>query len=97
MYQLRNVQMGEENIAMDIINQAKAKGISNFRVDTDADNQIMQHVLKKNGFVYCGVIWFDNSEKIAFEKLISFCKRKKLHFFIEKIVSTLPFLCYTQF
>ena len=50
--------------------QAKAKGISNFRVDTDEANKIMQHVLKKNGFTYCGVIWFDNSEKIAFEKLI---------------------------
>lgn len=53
-----------------VAEQAKAKGISNFRVDTDEANQIMQHVLKKNGFTYCGVIWFDNSEKIAFEKLI---------------------------
>lgn len=50
--------------------QAKAKGISNFRVDTDEANKIMQHVLQKNGFTYCGVIWFDNSEKIAFEKRI---------------------------
>ena len=48
-----------------------AKGIFNFRVDTDADNKIMQHILKKNGFTYCGVIWFDHSEKIAFEKLLS--------------------------
>lgn len=42
--------------------------ISNFRVDTDSDNKKMQHILKKNGFDYCGTIWFDNSEKIAFDK-----------------------------
>lgn len=54
-----------------VAEQAMAKGIFNFRVDTDADNKIMQHILKKNGFTYCGVIWFDHSEKIAFEKLLS--------------------------
>ena len=50
--------------------QAKSKGVENFRVDTDEANKIMQSVLKRNGFTYCGVIWFDNSEKIAFEKKI---------------------------
>ena len=53
-----------------VAEQAKAKGIENFRVDTDEANKIMQSVLEKNGFTYCGVIWFDNSEKIAFEKKI---------------------------
>ncbi len=48
---------------------AKEKGVNYFRVDTDADNQKMQHVLKKNGFTYRGTIWFDNSEKIAFDKV----------------------------
>lgn len=52
-----------ENLAID-------RGIESFRVDTDADNKIMQHILDKNGFTYCGIINFDNSEKIAFEKLI---------------------------
>ncbi|WP_305768815.1 GNAT family N-acetyltransferase [Candidatus Epulonipiscium viviparus] len=47
-----------------------AKNIHNFRVDTDADNTKMQHILQKNGFQYCGTIWFDNSEKIAFDKVI---------------------------
>ena len=47
---------------------SKRKGINSFRVDTDADNKKMQHILKKNGFSYCGTIWFDNSEKIAFDK-----------------------------
>ncbi len=44
------------------------KGIYYFRVDTDGDNTKMQHVLKKCGFTYRGTIWFDNSEKIAFDK-----------------------------
>lgn len=45
------------------------KRINSFRIDTDADNTKMQHVLKKNGFVFCGTIVFDNSEKIAFDKM----------------------------
>ncbi len=32
--------------------------------------QFMQSLLKENGFVYCGMVVFDNSEKIAFEKLL---------------------------
>lgn len=48
---------------------AAAQGVNNFRVDTDADNQKMQHILKKTGFTYRGTIWFDNSEKIAFDKI----------------------------
>ncbi len=49
---------------------SREKGIHNFRVDTDADNEKMQHILKKNGFSYRGKIWFDNSEKIAFDKIL---------------------------
>lgn len=32
-----------------VAEQAKSRGISNFRVDTDEANKIMQHVLKKMG------------------------------------------------
>ncbi len=39
-----------------------------FRVDTDRDNKIMQHLLGKAGFVYCGKIWYDGAERIAFDK-----------------------------
>ncbi len=46
------------------------KNIDYFRVDTDADNAKMQHILKKIGFKFCGTIWFDNSEKQAFDKII---------------------------
>ncbi len=47
---------------------SRAKGVNYFRIDTDEDNKKMQHIIKKNGFTYCGVINFDNSEKIAFDK-----------------------------
>ncbi len=45
-----------------------AKGVYSFRIDTDEENKKMQHILKKNGFTYRGIVWIDNSEKIAFDK-----------------------------
>ncbi len=50
---------------------AKLEGVNYFRVDTDEANKKMQHILKKNGFEYRGIIWFDNSEKIAYDKKLS--------------------------
>lgn len=47
------------------------RGVRSIRVDTDGDNRIMQRVLDKNGYTYCGVIRFDNSDKIAYEKIIA--------------------------
>lgn len=48
----------------------RERNIHSFKIDTDADNLIMKHLLLKNGFEYCGVIRFQNSRKIAYEKLI---------------------------
>ena len=41
------------------------------RIDTHGDNTVMQNLLKKNGFVPCGVIHVsqDNYPRIAFEKI----------------------------
>ena len=41
------------------------------RVDTHGDNIIMQNLLKKIGFTYCGTIYVatDNSPRLAYEKL----------------------------
>ena len=50
--------------------RCRAAGIYSLRVDTDGVNRIMQHILQKSGYQYCGTICFDNSEKIAFEKLL---------------------------
>lgn len=41
------------------------------RMDTHGDNVIMQNLLKKLGFIYCGIIYVaeDNSPRLAYEKL----------------------------
>lgn len=42
----------------------------NLRADTHRDNKIMQHVLTKNGFRYCGIIYLaDGSERLAYQRL----------------------------
>lgn len=42
--------------------------IRNIRIDTDFPNERMQHILKKNGYENCGVIIFQGSGKLAFDK-----------------------------
>lgn len=42
----------------------------NLRGDTHADNHVMQHVMEKNGFLKCGIIYVeDGSERIAYQKI----------------------------
>lgn len=45
-------------------------GVFCIRVDTDPENKRMQHVLKRQGFESCGVIVFQGSEKLAFDKIL---------------------------
>ena len=41
----------------------------NLKIDTHRDNVVMQSVLKKNGFAYCGIIYLeDGNERMAFQK-----------------------------
>lgn len=60
---------------------AEAKGVMNFitnyckdivpniKIDTHADNKIMQHILEKQGFTKCGVIYAaDGTPRIAYQK-----------------------------
>lgn len=43
----------------------------NLRIDTHKKNTVMQHLLKKMDFTYCGIIYVaDGSERIAFQKCI---------------------------
>ena len=45
--------------------------ISNIRIDTHNDNLIMQHLLEKNGFERCGIIFVeDGTPRIAYQKEI---------------------------
>lgn len=40
----------------------------NIRIDTHRDNTIMQHVIKKYGFTYCGIIYLTNGdERLAYQ------------------------------
>ena len=39
-------------------------------MDTDPSNLRMQHILEKNGFKYCGVIKYQGSERLAYDKLL---------------------------
>ena len=43
---------------------------SNIRIDTHHDNKIMQRLLEKNGFVYCGIIFLtDGSPRLAYQRI----------------------------
>lgn len=46
------------------------KKCPNLRIDTHKDNHIMQHVIKKAGFEYCGIIHLlDGNERLAYQKV----------------------------
>ena len=62
---------GIAGIAFDLIERfCLEQGVRNIRVDTDFPNKRMQHILEKQGFVHCGVIVFQGSEKLAYDKLL---------------------------
>ena len=45
--------------------------IKSMRIDTHRDNKGMQHMLKKRGYEYCGVIYLDSgAERLAYEKIL---------------------------
>lgn len=48
-----------------------ARQIPNLRADTHRDNHILQHILLKHGFTYCGIIYLQNGdERLAYQKII---------------------------
>ena len=50
--------------------KSKGEHCQSLRADTHADNQIMQHLLEKNGFTRCGIIHVaDGTPRIAYQKL----------------------------
>ena len=42
-------------------------GIEAIRVDTQNENKVMQHILEREGFEYCGLVTFDGGPKLAYE------------------------------
>lgn len=52
--------------------RARESGVYNLRIDTHRDNVGMQRVLRKAGFVYCGVIRLENGDpREAFQKIMN--------------------------
>lgn len=44
----------------------------NIRIDTHRDNKIMQHLLVKHGFAYCGIIYLlSGDERLAYQKTLN--------------------------
>lgn len=49
--------------------------IDNIRIDTHRDNKPMQHLLDKNGFRYCGIIYLeDGDERLAYQRCLNILK-----------------------
>ena len=43
----------------------------NLRIDTHRDNLIMQHLMTRHGFAYCGIIYLTNGdERLAYQRVV---------------------------
>ena len=52
--------------------ELQSQNITAMRIDTHADNKGMQHILKKLGYTYCGIITLTSGAlRLAYEKLIA--------------------------
>lgn len=49
---------------------AAAAGVHSFRVDTNHDNSRMLRLLDKEGFTFCGNVYYQQGERMAYEKLL---------------------------
>lgn len=59
------------NIIKEIEKIALKNNMYSIKIDTHEENNVMQNLLVKNNFKYCGVIYLiDKSKRIAFEKII---------------------------
>ena len=59
---------GLSSMAFSLIKEHCAEsGIDAIRVDTQYENKVMQHILTKEGFEYCGLVTFDGGPKLAYE------------------------------
>lgn len=46
-----------------------SRRIRDIRIDTHADNKTMQHILEKNGFTRCGIIYLENGDpRLAYHR-----------------------------
>ena len=62
------------------------KKIQHLRIDTHENNKVMQHLILKNGFEKCGIIYVDDgSPRVAFEKTSKEKDEKKILTWKKKI------------
>lgn len=54
----------------EIENEAVARDVHSFKVDTNFDNKYMLGILDRLGFSYCGKVHYEGGERLAYEKLI---------------------------
>lgn len=65
----RAASNGEVNGVMSLIIDYCKNIVPNIKIDTHADNKIMQHILEKQGFTKCGTIYVaDGTPRIAYQK-----------------------------
>ena len=58
----------QKGIAETCINWCLEK-CGNLRIDTHRDNKVMQNIMQKLGFTYCGIIFLENGdERLAYQK-----------------------------
>lgn len=54
--------------AFDLIKEyAHEKGFEAVRIDTKAENKVMQHIVQREGFQYCGIVYYNGSPRLAYE------------------------------
>lgn len=55
-----------------LVSEAYAKGYRDLRIDTHAENKIMQHVITGNGFLFRGIVYLDEPvpERNAYQLLL---------------------------
>ncbi len=67
-FEQRSRGTGLSGKAISLIKQYCAdNGIEAIRVDTQKENKVMQHILAREGFTYCGLVTFDGGPKLAYE------------------------------
>lgn len=64
----RIASTGEIKGIMHIVMQFALQQYDNIRIDTHHDNMVMQHLIEKEGFKYCGIIHcWSGDERVAFQ------------------------------
>lgn len=67
--EFRGVGLAERVFAL-IEKLCRANQVPSLRADTDFPNERMQHILGKIGMTHCGTIYYGESARMAYEKII---------------------------